>query len=245
MVGVAIVTGAGSGIGQAVTLALHAAGWIVVLAGRRESALKETIERASGNDRLLPIPTDVTDETQVRALFDRTRDTFGRVDLLFNNAGILAAGIPFDRMQPRQWNAVVDVNLNGSFLCAREAVRIMKAQSPRGGRIINNGSVSAHSPRPNSAPYTASKHAITGLTKSIALEGRAFDIACGQIDVGGVATDVVPDRARQADGTLKIEPVIDPPQVAEAVLYMANLPLSANVQFLTLIPTQMALVGRG
>ena len=243
---VAIVTGAGSGVGRAVALTLAAHGWRVGLAGRRAEALQATADRADGE--ALPVPTDVSDEASVRALFDRTADRFGRVDLLFNNAGASAPGVPFDELTVAHWRAIVDVNLTGSFLCAREAFRVMKSQSPRGGRIINNGSVSAYAPRPNSAPYTATKHAISGLTRSLALDGRAHDIACGQIDIGNAATEMterMQEGVPQADGTLAPEPRIDAAHVANAVLYMADLPLEANVQFVTVMATKMPFVGRG
>jgi NAD(P)-dependent dehydrogenase (short-subunit alcohol dehydrogenase family) len=242
---VALVTGAGSGIGRAVALALRAAGWSVVLAGRRADALQET---AGTSDRMLAVPTDVTDPVQVRALFDRTHAAFGRLDLLFNNAGISTIGVPMDELTFEQWKAAVDVNLTGAFLCAQQAMRLMKAQTPRGGRIINNGSVSALTPRPHSAPYTATKHAITGLTKSISLDGRAFDIACGQIDIGNAATDMTGKMAvgaLQANGTYAPEPRMELRHVTDAVLYMAGLPLEANVQFMTVMATKMPLVGRG
>jgi NAD(P)-dependent dehydrogenase (short-subunit alcohol dehydrogenase family) len=243
---VAIVTGAGSGVGRAVALTLAAHGWRVGLAGRRAEALQATADRADGE--ALPVPTDVSDEASVRALFDRTADRFGRVDLLFNNAGASAPGVPFDELTVAHWRAIVDVNLTGSFLCAREAFRVMKSQSPRGGRIINNGSVSAYAPRPNSAPYTATKHAISGLTRSLALDGRAHDIACGQIDIGNAATEMterMQEGVPQADGTLAPEPRIDAAHVANAVLYMADLPLEANVLFMTVMATKMPFVGRG
>ena len=245
---IALVTGAGSGIGRAVALTLHNAGWVVVLAGRRESALRETIAQASAPERLLAVACDVGDPAQVRALFDRTQESFGRLDLLFNNAGIGAPPVPMDELTYEQWGAVVDCNLTGSFLCAQQAMRLMKQQTPRGGRIINNGSISAIAPRPNSAPYTATKHAITGLTKSISLDGRAFDIACGQIDIGNAATEMTEPMARgilQADGSMKAEPRMDLEHVGNAVLYMASLPLEANVQFMTVMATKMPLVGRG
>jgi NAD(P)-dependent dehydrogenase (short-subunit alcohol dehydrogenase family) len=245
---IALVTGAGSGIGRNVALTLHNAGWTVVLTGRRLSTLDETIAQASTPDRLLALPCDVTDPTQVRALFDRTHAAFGRLDLLFNNAGIGAPPVPMDELTYEQWRAVVDCNLTGSFLCAQQAMRLMKNQTPRGGRIINNGSISATAPRPNSAPYTSTKHAITGLTKSISLDGRAFDIACGQIDIGNAATDMAKPMAagiRQADGSIKAEPLLDLQCVGDAVLYMAGLPLEANVQFMTVMATKMPLIGRG
>ena len=240
---VALVTGAGSGIGRAASLALHAAGFQVVLAGRRAGQLQEA---ASAGD--LVVPTDVSDPDAVRALFAKTKDAFGRLDVLFNNAGIGAPGIPMEELTYEQWNSVVQVNLTGAFLCAQEAIRMMKAQQPRGGRIINNGSISAHAPRPNSAPYTATKHAITGLTKSIALDGRNFDIACGQIDIGNAATALTERMAAgivQANGSTMVEPRMDLKHVADAVVYMANLPLEANVQFMTVMATKMPFVGRG
>lgn len=245
---IALVTGAGSGIGRNVALTLHRAGWTVVLAGRRKSTLEETISLASSPERLLAIATDVADPVQVRALFDQTQQAFGRLDLLFNNAGIGAPPVPMDELTYEQWRAVVDCNLTGSFLCAQQAMRLMKQQTPRGGRIINNGSISATAPRPNSAPYTSTKHAITGLTKSISLDGRAFDIACGQIDIGNAATEMAKPMAqgiRQADGSIKVEPLMDLQCVGDAVLYMASLPLEANVQFMTVMATKMPLIGRG
>jgi NAD(P)-dependent dehydrogenase (short-subunit alcohol dehydrogenase family) len=246
---IALVTGAGSGIGRAVSLALQGAGYSVVLAGRRAAELERTAARAlAGGGEMLAVPTDVGDPDEVRALFARTNEAFGRLDVLFNNAGIGAPGIPMEDLSYEQWNAVVRVNLTGAFLCAQEAIKIMKAQSPRGGRIVNNGSISAHAPRPNSAPYTATKHAITGLTKCISLDGRKYDIACGQIDIGNAATEMTARMAAgvpQPDGSKKPEPVMDVRHVAEAVLYMANLPLDANVQFMTVMATQMPFVGRG
>ncbi|MEO8099142.1 MAG: SDR family oxidoreductase [Acidobacteriota bacterium] len=247
---ISLVTGAGSGIGRAVAIGLYQAGYSVVLAGRRAETLQETITRAGGSsdNRLLAIPTDVANPQQVRALFDRTLAAFGRLDLLFNNAGVATLGVPIDELPYEQWQAAVDVNLTGAFLCAQQAIRIMKTQDPRGGRIINNGSISALSPRPNSAPYTTTKHAITGLTKSISLDGRAFDIACGQIDIGNAATDMtsrMSSGAAQADGSVKPEPRMDVRHVTDAVLYMAGLPLDANVQFMTLMATKMPLIGRG
>jgi len=240
---VALVTGAGSGIGRAVSLALHAAGYHMVLAGRRAAQLEQT---ASSGD--LVVPTDVGDPQAVRALFAKTKQAFGRLDVLFNNAGIGAPSIPMEELTYEQWNAVVQVNLTGAFLCAQEAIRMMKAQQPRGGRIINNGSISAHAPRPNSAPYTATKHAITGLTKSISLDCRNFDIACGQIDIGNAATQLTERMAAgvlQANGSTMVEPRMDLKHVADAVVYMANLPLDANVQFMTVMATKMPFVGRG
>jgi NAD(P)-dependent dehydrogenase (short-subunit alcohol dehydrogenase family) len=245
---VALVTGAGSGIGRAVALALHGAGYAVALAGRRAGALEQTRQAAGMDARMLAVPTDVSDPEAVRALFDRVRTEFGRLDLLFNNAGMGAPPVPMEDLTYEQWNAVVGVNLTGSFLCAQEAVRMMKAQEPRGGRIINNGSLSAYAPRPNSAPYTATKHAITGLTKCISLDGRKWDIACGQIDIGNAATELTERMAAgvlQANGTLAVEPRMDVKLVADAVLYMAGLPLEANVQFMTVMATKMPFVGRG
>ncbi len=246
---IALVTGAGSGIGRAVTLTLHAAGYAVVLAGRRADRLDETAAQAKPDGGpMLVVPTNVSDPASVSALFARTRDSFGRLDVLFNNAGIGAPGIPMEDLTFEQWSSVVGTNLTGAFLCAQEAIRIMKTQEPRGGRIINNGSISAHTPRPNSAPYTATKHAMTGLTKCISLDGRKYDIACSQIDVGNAETEMSARMARgvpQADGTRAVEPRFDVQHVADAVLYMANLPLDANVQFITVMATKMPFVGRG
>ncbi|WP_457424858.1 SDR family oxidoreductase [Roseateles sp. P5_E7] len=239
---VALVTGAGSGIGRAVARALAAEGWTLALMGRREAALRETLEDA------LVLPTDVTDEVQVDAAFATLRDRFGRLDLLFNNAGMGAPAVPIDELTVAQWRAVVDTNLTGSFLCARAAFALMKSQDPRGGRIINNGSISAYSPRPNTAPYTSTKHAISGLTKSLSLDGRAFDIAAGQIDIGNAATEMTEKMLRgvpQANGQIAVEPRMDVQDVARAVVYMAGLPLSANVQSITVMATQMPFVGRG
>ena len=246
---IALVTGAGSGVGRAVTLALHGAGYAVVLAGRRVERLEATVTAAGiPNGRLLAVPTDVSDPKAVPALFARTVETYGRLDVLFNNAGSSAPGIPMEDLTFEQWNKVIGANLTGAFLCAQQAIKIMKAQTPRGGRIINNGSISAYAPRPNSAPYTASKHAMTGLTKCISLDGRKYDIACGQIDIGNAATEMTERMAAgvpQADGTRAVEPRMDIRHVAEAVLYMANLPLEANVQFITVMATKMPFVGRG
>ena len=246
---IAVVTGAGSGIGRAVALALQSAGYSVALAGRRAAELDKTVALANpSGGRMLPIPTDISQPDSVQALFAKTRDTFGRLDVLFNNAGRGAPGVPMEDLTFEQWNAVVGVNLTGAFLCSQEAIRIMKSQDPRGGRIINNGSISAHAPRPLSAPYTATKHAITGLTKSTALDGRAYDIACGQIDIGNAATQMAERMAQgvpQADGSIRAEPLMDPGHVAEAVVYMASLPLEANVQFLTVMATKMPFIGRG
>jgi NAD(P)-dependent dehydrogenase (short-subunit alcohol dehydrogenase family) len=248
---IALVTGAGSGIGRAVALTLQAKGFGVVLAGRREGELEKTAAAASpGGGRVLVVKTDVTDTSAVEALFARTRDTFGRLDVLFNNAGTFTPAVPIEDLTLAQWQAVVDVNLTGAFLCAQGAVRMMKSQTPKGGRIINNGSISAHVPRPHAAAYTATKHAITGLTRSLSLDGRAHDIACSQIDIGNAETEltapmVAKGGALQADGSRLVEPRFDPTHVAEAVLYMANLPLSANVQFMTLMATTMPYIGRG
>ncbi len=246
---IAIVTGAGTGIGRAVTAALVKEGFSVVLAGRRVEALTAARQHADpGGAQTRVVATDVTDPASVDRLFDATRDAFGRLDVLFNNAGISAPGAPLDDLTVEQWRAVVDTNLTGAFLCTRAAFRMMKAQSPRGGRIINNGSISAHVPRPNSAPYTATKHAITGLTKSTALDGRAYDIACGQIDIGNAATEMtarMTDGVRQANGEMMVEPRMNVDDVARAVVYMATLPLDANVQFMTVMATKMPYIGRG
>jgi NAD(P)-dependent dehydrogenase (short-subunit alcohol dehydrogenase family) len=246
---VAVVTGAGSGIGRAVSLVLHEGGYAVALAGRRGEKLLETAGKAKPDGApMLPIPTDISRPEAVRALFAQTKEAFGRLDLLFNNAGLNAPGIPMEDLTYEQWNAVVGANLTGAFLCAQEAIKIMKAQDPRGGRIINNGSLSAHTPRPNSAPYTATKHALTGLTKCISLDGRKYDIACGQIDIGNAVTEMTDRMSKgvpQPDGTRVVEPRMNIQHVAEAVLYMANLPLDANVQFMTVMATKMPFVGRG
>ncbi|HXA52778.1 MAG TPA: SDR family oxidoreductase [Candidatus Acidoferrum sp.] len=242
---VALVTGAGSGIGRACAVALAQAGYSVVLAGRRRDALQETASMAPGS---LPSPADVSDPASVRTLFAGTLEVFGRLDVLFNNAGRGAPAVPMDELTFEQWDAVVRVNLTGAFLCAQEAMRIMKSQTPRGGRIINNGSISATVPRPHSAPYTATKHAITGLTKSISLDGRAWDIACGQIDIGNAATELTERMASgvpQANGSMAAEPRMDVRYVADAVVYMAGLPLEANVQFMTVMATKMPFIGRG
>src|SRR5271169_2950911 len=232
---IALVTGASSGIGRAASLALQAAGFSVVLAGRRAAELEKTAAQANpSGGKMLVVPTDVSKPDEVRALFAKTREAFGRLDVLFNNAGSGAPGISMEDLTYEQWSTVVGVNLTGAFLCAQEAIKIMKAQQPRGGRIINNGSLSAHTPRVNSAPYTATKHAITGLTKSIALDGRAFDIACGQIDIGNAGTEMTGRMAAgvpQANGTTMPEPTMDVRHVADAIVYMASLPLDANVQF--------------
>ena len=244
---IALVTGAGSGIGKAVALALIENGYSVVLAGRRQEALEATA-RAGEPSRSLAVPTNVGDPSSVKALFGRTKEVFGRIDLLFNNAGTGAPPVPIEELTYEQWRAVVDANLTGAFLCTQEAVRMMKNQEPRGGRIINNGSISAHVPRPTSAPYTATKHAITGLTKSTSLDCRNYDIACGQIDIGNAATDMterMTSGVLQANGTMAPEPRMDPKHVANAVLYMASLPLEANVQFITVMATTMPFIGRG
>ncbi len=244
----ALVTGGGSGIGRACALALLDAGWRVAITGRRPEALEATVAAVGAGSRALAIPADVGDEVQVKGLFDQVRARFGRLDLLFNNAGTGGPPVGFDELTLEAWNRVVAVNLTGTFLCAREAFALMKSQSPRGGRIINNGSISAHAPRPNSAPYTATKHAITGLTKSISLDGRAHDIACGQIDIGNAATELAARIAQgvpQANGTIMPEPTMDVAHVAEAVLYMAGLPLDANVEFMTVMATKMPFIGRG
>ena len=244
---VALVTGAGSGIGRAVALALAGEGYAVTLAGRRAEALEETASLAPGK-AMLVVPTNVADVQSVDAAFARTKEKLGRLDLLFNNAGTGAPPVPLENLTLAQWQAVVDTNLTGPFLCTQAAFRIMKAQSPRGGRIINNGSISAHAPRPNSAPYTSTKHAITGLTKSTALDGRAFEIACGQIDIGNAETPMtalMKNGVPQPNGTLVPEPTMDVDAVAKAVLYMASLPLDANVLFMTVMATKMPFVGRG
>jgi len=246
---VAIVTGAGTGVGRAVALALFEHGYAVALAGRRKAPLDETARasRAPASRKLI-VPTDVADPVAVRALFKKTSKQFGRLDLLFNNAGLNAPGVSLEDLSYEQWTSVVNVNLTGSFLCTQEAFQLMKSQTPRGGRIINNGSISAHAPRPNSAPYTATKHAITGLTKSTSLDGRKYDIACGQIDIGNAITPMTERMVQgvaQADGSVRPEPRIDPKLVADAVVYMAGLPLDTNVLFLTVMATKMPFVGRG
>jgi NAD(P)-dependent dehydrogenase (short-subunit alcohol dehydrogenase family) len=246
---VAIVTGAGSGIGRASALALLRAGWHVVLAGRRQDALDAT--RAAAGEaagRALAVPTDATDPAAVKALFTATHGAFGRLDLLFNNAGTGAPPVPLEELTVEQWRTVVDINLTAVFLCTQQAFLLMKSQSPRGGRIINNGSISAHAPRPFSSPYTATKHAITGLTKATALDGRRYDIACGQIDIGNAATDMTERMKKgvpQADGSLAVEPTMNVEHVADAIVHMASLPLDANVQFMTIMATKMPFVGRG
>ena len=245
---VAIVTGAGSGIGRAAAIALLREGYAVALAGRRADALAATAAAAPAGSRSLVVPTDVADPDSVKALYEKTVAAFGRVDVLFNNAGIGAPPVLLEDFSIEKWRQIVDVNLTGSFLCLREAFRVMKAQTPQGGRIINNGSISAQTPRLNSAPYTATKHAITGLTKSAALDGRKYDIAVGQIDIGNAATEMtakMTEGVLQANGSLAIEPRMDVECVARAVVYMASLPLDANVLFMTVMATKMPLVGRG
>jgi NAD(P)-dependent dehydrogenase (short-subunit alcohol dehydrogenase family) len=246
---IAVVTGAGSGVGRAAALALLGAGWQVALAGRRADALEATVTAAGeSGSRCLPVPTDVGDAESVAALFAAVEQKWGRCDLLFNNAGRGSPSVDFDEITLEDWYGVVAANLNGAFLCAQQAYRLMKRQAPQGGRIINNGSISAHAPRPGSAPYTATKHAITGLTKSISLDGRKWDICCGQIDIGNAATDMT-ERMKggvpQANGSTMVEPRMDVRHVGEAVLHMASLPLDANVQFMTVMATKMPFVGRG
>ena len=246
---VAIVTGAGSGIGRASALALLKAGYSVVLAGRRQDALDQSVAQAGdAASRALGVSTDVADPTSVKNLFDTAKNRFGRLDVLFNNAGTGAPAVPLEDLPFEQWKKVVDANLTGSFLCTQAAIRIMKNQDPRGGRIINNGSISAHAPRPNSAPYTSTKHAITGLTKSTSLDGRKYDIACSQIDIGNALTEMAARMAKgvpQANGETAIEPLMDVQHVANAVVHIANLPLDVNVQFMTIMATKMPFVGRG
>jgi len=245
---IAIVTGAGSGIGKAAALALLADGWNVVLAGRRAPLLQETASQSQAGQHALPVPTNVADPQAVRQLFDQTVQHFGRIDLLFNNAGIGTAAVPLEQLPIEQWQSVVNINLNGMFYCIQNAFRVMKAQSPRGGRIINNGSISASAPRPHSIAYTATKHAVTGLTKSASLDGRAHDIAVGQIDIGNAATELaqrMSEGVLQAHGAIATEPLIDAKIVGQSVLYMANLPLQANVLFHTVMATKMPFVGRG
>jgi len=246
---VAIVTGAGSGIGKAAALALMREGYAVVLAGRRKDRLEAAaLEGKASGARTLIVPTDVGDPASVKALFAKTKAAFGRLDLLFNNAGMGAPPVPLEDLTYEQWKSVVDANLTGAFLCTQEAFKLMKSQEPRGGRIINNGSISAHAPRPNSAPYTSTKHAITGLTKSTSLDGRKYDIACGQIDIGNAATEMTARMKAgvpQAHGAIAVEPTMDVENVARSVVLMASLPLDANVQFLTVMATKMPFVGRG
>ncbi len=246
---IAVVTGAGSGIGRAVALALVETGWSVAVVGRRQEQLAATAALAGeAQARVLPLAADIGNPVAVGEVFDRVRETFGRLDLLFNNAGTGAPPVPFEDLTYEQWQNVVDVNLTGAFLCSQAAFRLMKAQSPRGGRIVNNGSISAHVPRPYSAPYTATKHAITGLTRSCSLDGRQYDIAVGQIDIGNAATDMTQRMTAgvpQADGRMAPEPRMDVAHVASAVVYMASLPLDANVQFMTVMATKMPFIGRG
>ena len=246
---VAVVTGAGTGIGKCAALALLREGYIVVLAGRRVEHLEKTVmEAGQSQSRALAVPTDVSDPASVRSLFVKTHEKFGRLDVLFNNAGTGAPGVFLEDITYEQWKSVVDVNLTGVFLCTQEAFKIMKGQTPRGGRIINNASISAHTPRPNSAPYTATKHAVTGLTKSAALDGRKYDIACGHIDIGNADTELTARMKKgvpQADGSVAVEPTIDANHVARAVVYMAGLPLDVNVLSITVMATQMPFVGRG
>jgi NAD(P)-dependent dehydrogenase (short-subunit alcohol dehydrogenase family) len=246
---VAIVTGAGSGVGEAAALALFSDGYHVALAGRRKDQLERVAQAAGANkSKALVVPTDVTDAGSIRNLFARTKEAFGRLDVLFNNAGIGAPAIPMEDLTLEQWKAVVDTNLTGCFICTQEAIKIMKDQTPRGGRIINNGSISAHAPRPNSVAYTSTKHAITGLTKSTSLDGRKYDIACGQIDIGNALTPLAARMSQgvpQANGTIAPEPLFDVKHVGDAVLAMARLPLDTNVQFMTIMATKMPFVGRG
>lgn len=246
---VAVVTGAGAGIGKCTALALLREGYSVVLVGRRVEPLEKTLKEAGPfGSQALVVPTDVSKPEAVRALFDKAKEVFGRVDLLFNNAGTNAPPVPLEDLTYEQWKSVMDVNLTGAFLCTQEAFRLMKSQTPRGGRIINNGSVSAHMPRPNSAPYTATKHGITGLTKATALDGRKYDIACSQIDIGNARTEMTAKMkggVLQASGVVAVEPTMDVEHVARAVVYMASLPLDANVQFMTIMATKMPFVGRG
>ncbi len=246
---IALVTGAGSGIGKHVAIALAQAGYAMVLAGRRAEMLEATAQEVKkASVQALVVQTDVTDPAAVRDLFAKTREAFGRLDLLFNNAGVSGRAVPLEDIAYEQWKKILDTNLTGAFLCTQEAFKIMKSQEPRGGRIINNGSISAHAPRPNSAPYTASKHGITGLTKVTSLDGRKYDIACGQIDIGNAATELTERMKKgvpQASGSIEIEPTMNTADVARAVVYMASLPLDANVQFMTVMATKMPFIGRG
>jgi len=244
---IALVTGAGSGIGRASALALAKEGYAVVVAGRRADSLAETVKQG-GAAKMLAVPTDVTDVNSIKALFAKIKETFGRLDVVFNNAGIGAPPVSMEDLTYEQWMNVVQTNLTGPFICTQEAIKIMKDQNPRGGRIINNGSISAHAPRPNSAPYTATKHAITGLTKSTALDGRKYDVACGQVDVGNAATEMTERMQKgilQANGEMMVEPRMDVSAVASAIVYMASLPLDANALFITVMATKMPFVGRG
>jgi NAD(P)-dependent dehydrogenase (short-subunit alcohol dehydrogenase family) len=245
---VALVTGAGTGIGKAAALAMLKDGYRVALVGRRKELLDKTAADSGAGDRAMPLPADLTKPENVKTVFAKLKDKWGRLDVLFNNAGMGAPAIAMEDLSVEQWKAVVDINLNAMFFCCQEAIRIMKAQEPRGGRIINNGSISAHAPRPYSAPYTATKHAVTGLTKCISLDGRKNDIACGQIDIGNAATEMTERMTKgvpQANGTTMVEPRMDVTHVGSAVLYMANLPLETNVQFMTIMATKMPFVGRG
>ena len=245
---VAVVTGAGSGIGKASALALLNAGYCVALAGRRAELLDQTVTESGAGSRALAVPTDVSKPADVNALFAKTQEKFGSIDVLFNNAGTNAPGILFEDLTYEKWQSVVDVNLTGMFLCAQAAFRVMKDQTPRGGRIINNGSISAHAPRPDSAPYTCTKHAVTGLTKCISLDGRKYDITCGQIDVGNAMTELAARMSKgvkQASGEIAVEAMMDVKEVANAVVHMASLPLSTNIQFITIMATKMPFVGRG
>ena len=245
---IAIVTGAGSGIGKSVALTLLKNGYSVALAGRRKDALEQSVKESGAGARALAVPTDVSDPQSVKALFSKAKETFGRLDLLFNNAGVNAPGIPLEDLTVEQWRNVVNINLSGMFFCIQEAFRMMKDQDPRGGRIVNNGSISAHAPRPNSSPYTSTKHAVTGLTKCASLDGRKYDIACSQIDIGNALTEMAARMTKgvpQANGEIKVEPTMDVQRVADAVLHMASLPLDTNMQFVTIMATKMPFVGRG
>ena len=245
---VAVVTGAGTGIGKASALALLKAGYCVTFAGRRAELLEQAVKESGAGERALAVKTDVSKPAEVEALFAKTKEKFGRVDVLFNNAGANAPGILFEDLTFEKWSSVVDVNMHGMFLCAQAAFRIMKDQNPRGGRIINNGSISAHAPRPDSAPYTCTKHAVTGLTKCISLDGRKYDIACGQIDIGNAMTELASRMSRgvkQANGEIAVEAMMDVREVADAVVHMSSLPLSTNIQFITIMATKMPFVGRG